>query len=522
MRRALPSVLSWAMLVVASTTLFAVLRLREAGAGDAWAWNSPAGHFWIVSAASLVCVGLALVAGVAAARARSARVMAIALAFIAMAGIFAVHGLATPGFIVDAPSRTPPVAASEAAPYSDHYADAYGPVTAGTTGGSTPSPFYNVTGLSSRLALLVSAAFLALAAAPWSRRFEAWAERRRVLVLAATVAVVATYGVLALAAPWLVPTQLTASATFPWASTGLVLALGGYAAWRFGSTYHQSGLGMHGAVAVGAVLMVQAQLSMHFGANWTGTFWLYHVQLLAGFLAIFWGLLVEFSHGRTVRSLEALTVSDVLEQLRSGYTEPIVALSAALEARDGYTLGHGERVAALAVLIGQRMGVSGRRLRGIAAGGLLHDVGKIGVPDAVLHKHGALTPAEYDVVKEHPARGAEMLRHHFDQKVEAHVIRHHHERWDGGGYPDGLVGEAIPLEARIAAVADVYDALRSNRAYRPAFARDKAIQVLREGAGAHFDPRCVEAFLGVVDQWEQRFAADTLAYVERRLEPRAA
>src|SRR5690606_18507979 len=129
-------------------------------------------------------------------------------------------------------------------------------------------------------------------------------------------------------------------------------------------------------------------------------------------------------------------------------------------------------------------------LRSIAAGGLLHDVGKIGVPDAVLHKHGSLTTDEFDVIKEHPARGADMLQRHFDQRVESHVIRHHHERWDGTGYPDGLAGEAIPLEARITAVADVYDALRSNRAYRPAFSRDDALRIVQDGADAHFDPRC--------------------------------
>ncbi len=528
MRRALPSVLSWVLLIVASSAVFATLRLTEGGSGG-WAWNSPSAHFWIVSAASLVCVVLALGASVAAMRARNARVLMVALAFISMAGIFAVHGLATPGFLLGRPS---PVAAQAPAPtveVAGYYSGGYGATggievspsgvarTSTETAPRRPStPYYNVTGLSSRLAVLVSVGFLAMAAAPWPRTLEAWANRRRGFILAAVLGLVGAYAAAGLTAPWLVPTHLTTTAAFPWTTTGTVAVLGAFAAWRFGAAYQRSGREMHGAAAVGAVLMVQAQLSMHFGGTWSGTFWLYHFQLLAGFTAIFWGMVVEFSKGQTVRSLEALTVSDVLEQLRSGYTEPIVALSAALEARDGYTLGHGERVAALAVLIGQRMGIAGRRLRGIAAGGLLHDVGKIGVPDAVLHKQGTLTTPEYDVIKEHPDRGAEMLRHHFDQKVEAHVIRHHHERWDGEGYPDGLAGEAIPLEARIAAVADVYDALRSNRAYRPAFSQEVATEMILEGAGAHFDPRCVDAFLQVVDHWEQRYAAATLEYRERR------
>lgn len=109
-----------------------------------------------------------------------------------------------------------------------------------------------------------------------------------------------------------------------------------------------------------------------------------------------------------------------------------------------------------------------------------------------------------------------MLRNHFDQQTEANVIRYHHERWDGLGYPEGLHGIDIPLEARIAAVADVYDALRSNRAYRPAFIRDDAVPIILDGAGSHFDPDCVDAFLKVVEQWETRYAEDTTEYAERR------
>ncbi|PKN81322.1 MAG: phosphohydrolase, partial [Chloroflexi bacterium HGW-Chloroflexi-9] len=288
------------------------------------------------------------------------------------------------------------------------------------------------------------------------------------------------------------------------------------AAIRFAIGYRRSGLTMYGAVTVGALMLVQAQFSVHFGATWSAVFWLYHLQLLAGFTAILWGVVVAYSQGATTRSFEALTVTDVLEQLRSGYTESIVTLAAALEARDGYTLGHGERVAALSVLIGQEMRLPGTRLRALAGGALLHDVGKIGVPDAVLHKRASLDPAEYDVIKEHPGRGADMLKAAFDRRIEAQVIRHHHERWDGTGYPDHLAGEAIPLEARIAAVADVYDALRSNRAYRPAWELRESLQVIKAGAGSHFDPRCVQAFVAVVDQWERAYGAQHVDYVERR------
>ena len=180
------------------------------------------------------------------------------------------------------------------------------------------------------------------------------------------------------------------------------------------------------------------------------------------------------------------------------------------------SLGHGERVAALAILVGQRMRIPAPRLRAIAAGALLHDVGKIGIPDAVLHKKGALTNDEHDVIKEHTTRGDTMISAAFNSPAERAVVRHHHERWDGGGYPDGLAGEAIPLEARIVAVADVYDALRSNRAYRAACSPEVAVQMITDGAGTQFDPRGAVALLAVADQWEAQYAADNLAYDERR------
>ncbi|MEX2375739.1 MAG: HD-GYP domain-containing protein [Dehalococcoidia bacterium] len=530
MRRSLPSVLPWAILLGASTVAFTLLRTSEAHGGG-WAWRDPHGHFWIVSAASLVCVILALSTSVAASRIASWRVTLIALSFIAMAGIFAVHGLATPGFFlegrpstatapaltaIDTPAEAYAMAAANADSSTSYAAEASGPGDSTLEPVDRASLFYNVTGASSRLAILMSVGFLAAAALPWPAGIEGRLARRRTWILAAGVVAVLAYAAAGLTAPWLVPTIIVDSQVVAWTTTLLVAGLGIFTAGQFVNIYRRSGVELHGATAIAAILLVQAQLSVELGESWSGTFWLYHVQLLAGFLALLWGVVIEYSRGHTLRALESLTVSDVLTQLRSGFTEPVVALSVALEARDGYTLGHGERVAALAVMIGQELHVRPRRLRAIAAGSLLHDVGKIGVPDAILHKRGDLTPAEYDIVREHPLRGAEMLRYHFDQDAETNVIRHHHERWDGTGYPYALSGTAIPLEARIVAVADVYDALRSNRAYRCALSRDEAVALVAEGAGSHFDPACVTAFLRVVDSWEARHAADADAYTERR------
>ncbi|MDP2327599.1 MAG: HD-GYP domain-containing protein [Dehalococcoidia bacterium] len=531
MRRTLPHTLPWALMLGGSAAIFVVLE-RNQGWNRALTWQQPAGHFWIVSAASIVCLVVALAASTVALRVRNARVLLLALSFLSMAGIFSVHGLATPGFVLDAPMRAPITPSPEAVVIAP--ADGYGSGDYGSSGAAlaavpavptaaapavvppAPSRFHNVTGLSSRLALSLAALFLAASAVNWPARFEAGLVRWRLAILGGAVALLGGYAGMGLAAPQLVPTWLVQQSLFARGTLAVVTLAGGGAAIRFAIGYRRSGLTMYGAVTVGALMLVQAQFSVHFGATWSAVFWLYHFQLLAGFTAILWGVVVAYSQGATTRSFEALTVTDVLEQLRSGYTESIVTLAAALEARDGYTLGHGERVAALSVLIGQEMRLPGTRLRALAGGALLHDVGKIGVPDAVLHKRASLDPAEYNVIKEHPGRGADMLKAAFDRRIEAQVIRHHHERWDGTGYPDRLAGEAIPLEARIAAVADVYDALRSNRAYRPAWELHESLQLIQAGAGSHFDPRCVQAFLAVADRWERAYGAQHADYEERR------
>lgn len=296
-----------------------------------------------------------------------------------------------------------------------------------------------------------------------------------------------------------------------------VVALAAFAAHRYFHGFRRSGLPMYGAVALGSILIIQAQLGMQYGVKFHGTWWLYHVMLLVGFSGIGWGLFIEFARGISpMKAIEGLTLEDPIEQIQAGYTDSITSLAAALEARDGYTLGHGERVAALAVLIGQELKLSPEGLRAMYQGALLHDVGKIGVPDRVLHKVGRLSDDEFDFIKGHPARGESMLKAAFDGPTELAVIRHHHERLDGAGYPDGLAGNEIPLEARIAAVADVYDALRSARSYRPAWTPEEAQQHIRENSRTHFDPTCVTAFFNVVGHWEQRFSSPNAPYVEHR------
>ncbi|MDW8480358.1 MAG: GAF domain-containing protein [Meiothermus sp.] len=184
-------------------------------------------------------------------------------------------------------------------------------------------------------------------------------------------------------------------------------------------------------------------------------------------------------------------------QLEAAYEGALRAIGLALEARDRETAGHTDRVAAMAEALGRALGLSDTELRDLRWGAYLHDVGKLVIPDSILLKPGKLTPEEFSTMKTHVQLGDSLVRHlPFVPEGARQVVRHHHERWDGRGYPDGLQGERIPLLARIFAVCDVFDALCSERPYKPALPIPQAVQELRRSAqNGHLDRRLVEVFL---------------------------
>jgi len=184
-----------------------------------------------------------------------------------------------------------------------------------------------------------------------------------------------------------------------------------------------------------------------------------------------------------------------LSEMREGFISTIHALSAAIEARDSFTSGHSTRVSEVAPDIGRAMGLPFEDLEQLEWAGILHDVGKIGVPDAVLLKAGRLTPEERLIIEEHPVIGALIVGPIRMLGAEIPTIRHHHERYDGKGYPDGLAGEQIPLLSRIMAVADSFDAMTSQRPYRMVpLTVEEAMTEIRKLSGAQFDPTVAAAF----------------------------
>jgi putative nucleotidyltransferase with HDIG domain len=178
----------------------------------------------------------------------------------------------------------------------------------------------------------------------------------------------------------------------------------------------------------------------------------------------------------------------------------IGAISAILEAKDGYTADHVRSTADLAVAVGQELDLPDFTLEDLRYGGMFHDIGKVGIPDGIINKPGPLTEEEFELIKTHPALGAEILAPiPFFAGVRS-IVRHHHEHWDGSGYPEGLRATQIPLGARIVLAVDAYDAMTSDRSYRKAMSHEQACRELRKYAGTQFDPAVVEAVLVVLSR----------------------
>lgn len=227
-------------------------------------------------------------------------------------------------------------------------------------------------------------------------------------------------------------------------------------------------------------------------------------QAAAGLLplsATAWGTLVlakprmrrghalrESLDGLVLLAGEALRAAEAQRDLAVTLGASVQSLATLLDLRDGYTGQHSSTVVALCEQVGRRVGVAGDDLEHLRIAAHLHDLGKIGVPDQILHKPGPLDDAEWSIMREHPVWGARALEQVPGFRSASRAVRHHHERWDGRGYPDGLSGEDIPIGARVIAVCDAYEAMTSTRPYRPALAEPLARERIVAGTGTQFDP----------------------------------
>jgi putative two-component system response regulator len=196
----------------------------------------------------------------------------------------------------------------------------------------------------------------------------------------------------------------------------------------------------------------------------------------------------------TIRSRLERSHQLLLAQLQQAYSSTLIMLANAIELRDQYTRGHVERVRDHALILGKQIGLTSSQMDQVFYGSLLHDIGKIHIPESVLKKPGPLSETEWAEMKKHPVIGVEMVKDIAYLAPSIPVIRSHHEQWDGTGYPDGLAGEAIPLVARIVSVADSLDAMSTARPYQQALSPEQAYEEILRGSGSRYDPSVVRAF----------------------------
>ena len=208
--------------------------------------------------------------------------------------------------------------------------------------------------------------------------------------------------------------------------------------------------------------------------------------------------------GQFLLNKAALNIENIAlyESVVANLHSTLGALVKAMEAKDPYTRSHSRRVTSLSVLTAQGMGLGIDDIESLRFAAYLHDIGKIGVKDYILIKTSKLNDEEYEHVKQHPVIGESIIKDLDMSGSERSIIRHHHEHWDGSGYPDGLAGEEIPLMARIVAVADAFDAMTSDRSYREARDHEAAKEELLRSAGRHFDPEVVKAFLEMLGRYQ--------------------
>jgi hypothetical protein len=412
-------------------------------------------HFYAVGIGALAAAAAALALTAAGVKRGDGRTVLIGTAFTVMAGLLSIHGIATPGIII------------------------------GDNG---------IISLTGALTLPVGGAVLALTAVPALRR----PHGIRALLVFQVVAfvLIVALGTTGMVAPGLVPD--VPSAGSPGALVALALGLVFYCLLLLRSlkTYLLTRRPADLVVVIGVCWMTAAlppALTMTYTQlGW----WIGHFGELLGIMIVGAAVAVDLmrSTGSSRSLVGDLRASELVAQEEAYLGARVRSLTQRLHDKDESTEEHTRRVALRAVQVGEELGLAPSRLRALAIGGLLHDIGKLTVPERILKKPAALSDDEFAEIKRHPELGERLLGElgGFGETVRR-LVRSHHERLDGKGYPDGIDADALNLDTRILAVCDVYDALVSPRVYRPAWGTAQAIDHLRDESGSAFDPRCVEA-----------------------------
>jgi putative nucleotidyltransferase with HDIG domain len=409
-------------------------------------------HFAGVGLTALAATAAAIALTIIGARRNDGRTVLIGTAFSVMAALLALHGLTTPDVLMG-----------------------YNSVVSFTGGATLP----------------IGGAIFALAAIPEFRR-----PRARVLLIVQGVLLTAVLGLgfLAITSPQLVPAVPETGSPAAITLLAVGLAFYGALAWRalrtFLLTHRHADLLVFIGITWLAAALPPAMLLHYYELGW----WLGHSFELIGIAIVGIPVALDLRRAAQSRPLTGdLSGCELVESEEAFLGSHVRALMVSLAEKDEYTEEHTRRVALRAVQVGEELGLSPSRLRELATGAIVHDIGKLAVPDAILKKPDKLSADEFDVVKRHSEKGYRTLEELGFRQSVRRLVLDHHERLDGSGYPRGLSGPSITLDARILAVCDVYDALISTRVYRHAFTHDQAIGILREEAGTKLDRRCVAA-----------------------------
>jgi putative nucleotidyltransferase with HDIG domain len=418
----------------------------------------PSGHFYIVSLVSILASIIAIAVGISGRRIRNIKISFLSLSFLSLGLMFSIHGLSTPHFIL----------------------------------GQTHLP-----GIAAQLSMILATFWIWLSSLPSDNPIvEFFAKKQRFLLPIWTVALCAVC-IIGMMNPSIVHFIPLNAKPLNIILTLVTLLLNSVTIYRYYQSYRFTQFPLQIAIVYSSGWLLVSQLIMVRGVLWSFSWWIYHFLLLAAMIGMIIGLVKQYAvKGTLTESIRSLFTNDPFERITNSIGPSVKALVTATEKKDTYTAGHTFRVTMYALKLAEELHFKPEQLRAIVQGGLVHDVGKISIPDSVLKKSGKLLVDERALIERHPIDGYEMCRGLGFMKEELGIIRSHHEKWNGSGYPDKLKGINIPYFARIVAVVDVYDALTSERSYRKAWTHSEAMKYINENKGTHFDPQCVDA-------WEQ-------------------
>lgn len=379
-----------------------------------------------------------------------------------------------------------------------------------TTPGVIGQPFNQWVGRLPYVAMLIFALMLVIAGGRSDGPLHRGAAKQPVLFSWIPVVAFAALGAIVVIDPHLLAGSqpLPAEETIRDLAAIAVVLLSLRSVWVHWRRWHLGHDVLQFALVLASAMTIAAITAIEHGEFPRLSWYDYRAYLLAGFGSAVYAIYGRFRRTRTIEEvLESTFVDDPFGHIQQGYPEALRTLVRAVEIKDRYTHGHSQRTAELATELGLRLGLAPDELRVIARGAYLHDIGKIGIPDTILNKPTGLTEQERAIIETHPQLGYEMASSAASLTEALSIILHHHERYDGTGYPQGLKGEQIPLTARVVSVADVWDALTTDRAYRKGWEPSHALAHIDAGRDTHFDGDVVDALIDLAVGWGVRLGA---------------